>query len=164
MPPSWGSHIRKTVSIGAPLCGARNQNILHSQHQNATNERHEILSDRSANADRPHHQVRLQPSYLSRVNTAPLFLLIQLFLPRILFYFISILFLSSIHTSFSTNNLPLFSLSFPPTHIPPVFFPFYINLTLPLLSLLSQLFLSPLLALVFCHGSYVSPCRAVCLL
>ncbi len=119
--PSWGSHIGKTVSIGAPLCGARNQNILHSQHQNATNERHEILSDRSANADGPHHQVKPQPSYLARVNTAPLFLLIQLFLPRILFYFISILVLSSIRAAFSTNNLPLFSLSFPPTHIPPVF-------------------------------------------
>lgn len=36
-----------------------------------------------------------------------------------------------------------------------------INLTPPLLS---RLFLSPVHAVVFCHGSYLFPCRAVCLL
>lgn len=44
-----------------------------------------------------------------------------------------------------------------------LFFPFYINLTLPLLSSPSHLFLSPLPALVFCPGSYIFPCRPTCL-
>lgn len=74
-PTSWGSHAQKSASVGGPLCGARkHHNILRSQHQNATNERPEILSETECQRWQTHRrQVRLQPSYLSPVNTTSLF-------------------------------------------------------------------------------------------
>lgn len=123
---SWEPYLQKSASTGAPLCRARkHQNILHPPHQNATNERHEILSERSPNPHRPHHQVRVQPSCL--VNTALLLLAIPVFLPRILFFVILILLpLQDTHL-FHTNNLHFSSHSLPPTHAPPVFLCFKRN-------------------------------------
>lgn len=80
---------------------------------------------------------------LSLVNTALLFLLIQLRLPTILFFFILTLFLSSTHTSY-TQTICLFSHIHSLLHISLLF---YINLTLPLLSSLS--FSLPCLLLCF---------------
>lgn len=118
---SWEPYLQKSASTGAPLCRARkHQNILHPPHQNATNERHEILSVRSPNPHRPHHQVRVQPSCL--VNTALLLLAIPVFLPRILFFVILILFpLQDTHL-FHTNNLHFSSHIHSLRHMPLLFF------------------------------------------
>lgn len=177
-PTSWRSRLQKEVSSGVPLYRARKyQNILCRQHLNATNERHEILSVRSASTERPHRRARAQPGsntgkYGSASSSDPTLSNNNL----VFLCFVSHSAYSNSppctnaqsvssfsHTHSDSSSLPFLSL----LHIPLVFtFFFYINLTLPLLRLSPPLSfsLSISLATVFCHGCYLFPCRAVCLL
>lgn len=141
---SWGSHVKRSTSIGAPLWGSRKplKNILHSQQQKATNERHEILLERSANDDRPSGEAGEHSSTPPSDPT--------------LFSFIFNILPPSVNTS-SMQTICRASHIYSLQHMSLLFFPFYINLTLPLLSSPSLLFLSPPPALVFCPGSYIFP-------
>lgn len=124
-PTSWGSHAQKSASIRGPLCGARkHHSILRSQHQNATNERPEILSETECQRWQTHQrQVRLQPSYLSPANTTSLF--------PVLFFFSFNTLPSPIHTSSTqTICLPSHVRSLLHTSLLFFIFPFCINLTL----------------------------------
>lgn len=128
-PTSWGSHAQKSASIGGPLCGARKHHgILRSQHQNATNERPEILSETECQRWQTHQrQVRLQPSYLSPANTTSLF-------PLSCFSFLLIPFRPWYTPPLHKQSASL--LTFAPSYTHPscffflFFFPFCINLTL----------------------------------
>ena len=159
-PTSWGSHAQKSASVGGPLCGARkHHNILRSQHQNATNERPEILSETECQRWQTHRrQVRLQLSITGKYN---------LTLSSVLFFFYLNTLPSPIHTS-STQTICLSShiRSLLHTSLLFCFFSLFVSIShfLPRLPPL-VCFLSPLLATVYCRGSYdFSPCRAMCLL
>lgn len=129
-----------------------------------------------ANTDRPHHKVMVEPQHVSVINTGPQLALIPLFPPKVwlfpvfntLLCLVFCFFFFSLYTSSTLTNCLVFPHWFPPTYLPPVlpfsFFFFFSKSLSHFLCLLSPVCFSLPCSLHRCHGSYLFPRRAVCLL
>lgn len=128
-----------------------------------------------ANTDRPHHKVMVEPQHVSVINTGPQLALIPLFPPKVwlfpvfntLLCLVFCFFFLSLHLLY-TNKLSRFS-TLVPSYVfascSSFFFFFFFSKSLShFLCLLSPVCFSLPCSLHRCHGSYLFPRRAVCLL